>query len=116
LLRCIIKLSSKRLSAIMAARHSSLVQLGSVAMVRRVFIGLALALAPAAPAAAVIAIAAPAVQPTHVATAKPGTPVMSVPRQPSSDLGFGEIAAALAGMAIIGLVRAAGRQPHSVAA
>ncbi len=85
-------------------------------MVRRVFIGLALALAPVAPAAAVVAIAVPAGQPAHVATAKPGPAVVSGATQPSSELGFGEIVAALAGMAVIGLARAAGRQPHSVAA
>jgi hypothetical protein len=85
-------------------------------MVRRVFIGLALAVAPVAPAAAVVAIAVPVSPPTHVVAAKTGAPAVSGPRQSSSDLGIGEIAAALAGMAIIGLVRAAGRQPHSVAA
>jgi hypothetical protein len=112
-LRCIIKLSLNRLCSIIAAPHKRLGCLGVLLMLRSYAIALLVALVSAAPATAVIAIA----ESPHPAPQAAHRPV-PVPIAESGPFGlaFGEIAAALAGICVIGLALINGRQPHSVTA
>jgi len=82
-------------------------------MLRSLAIVAVVALMPLAPAAAVVAINAPA----H-AVPRPASARIPAPSVDAGLMGFtfGEVAAALAGLVVVGLALATGRQPHSVVA
>lgn len=86
---------------------------GEPVMVRSFAIALLLATVPLAPAAAVVTIAMPAIDkplPQPVRVVRPAAD------QSVLGLSYGEIAAALAGLAILGVALFNGRQPPSVTA
>jgi hypothetical protein len=84
-------------------------------MVKYLLMTLVLAVLPLAPATAVTQIA---VSPSRPAATAPvqTLPVVAAGSNSAPDLGIGEIMAALGGLVALGLVRAVGRQPHSVSA
>lgn len=87
-------------------------------MIRAVVVALLCALAPMAPACAVVAIDTPArvVLVAGPADQLPSRPAPAGPVQQSSGPTIGELAAALIGLGVLGLTVFGSRQPHSVTA
>jgi hypothetical protein len=84
-------------------------------MVKYLLMTLAIAVLPVAPAVAVTQIA---VSPARAVATVPAQtiPVAAAGGSSAPYLSIGEIMAAIGGLIALGLVRAVGRQPHSVSA